>query len=154
MKHAGGRPTKYSKELGDAICLRIAGKESVRSICKDDKMPSATTVFNWLLDDDKKEFLEHYVRAKDIQTDQMFEELMEIAYESDNVILGNDKSDSARVQAKKLQVDTLKWVLSKQKPKKYGDKLDLTSDGKQLPAPILGGIANKDGTIHKNNSGK
>lgn len=117
-------------------------------------MPSATTVFNWLLDDDKKEFLEHYVRAKDIQTDQMFEELMEIAYESDNVILGNDKSDSARVQAKKLQVDTLKWVLSKQKPKKYGDKLDLTSDGKQLPAPILGGIANKDGTIHKNNSGK
>jgi hypothetical protein len=27
------------------------------------------------------------------------------------------------------------------KPKKYGEKLDLTSDGKALPAPIYGGIS-------------
>lgn len=37
--------------------------------------------------------------------------------------------------------------MSKMKPKKYGDRLDLTSDGKALPAPIYSGISKKDGEV-------
>ena len=30
----GGRPTVYTKELADRICVRIAGGESLRKICR------------------------------------------------------------------------------------------------------------------------
>lgn len=38
---------------------------------------------------------------------------------------------------RRLQIDTRKWLMAKMKPKKYGDKYDVTSDGKALPTPIL-----------------
>ena len=43
---------------------------------------------------------------------------------------------NAAVQALRVQIDSLKWVLSKIAPKKYGDKLDVTSNGKALPTSI------------------
>ena len=58
--------------------------------------------------------------------------MLDIADGADDVIVGDDRSDSARVNAKKLRVDVRKWYISKVKPKKYGDKLDLTSDGERL----------------------
>ena len=45
-----------------------------------------------------------------------------------SVVVGNDKSDNARVQAVRVKIDTLKWIASKLKPKKYGDKLELGGD--------------------------
>ena len=62
----------------------------------------------------------------------MFEELIEIADE--------EKKD---VMRSRLRVDTRKWYLSKIVPKKYGEKLDLTSKGEKLP--ITGMIIKKDG---------
>lgn len=133
-----GRPTIYSKDLADDICLRISAGESVRNIVKDPTMPASTTIFRWLFDDNNKGFREQYTLARNIQAELTFEELQEIADEADNVIQGDDKSDGARVQAKKLRVDTRKWAISKMLPKKYGDKLDVTSGGERLPTPILG----------------
>lgn len=134
-----GRPTIYTEELGTKICERIAQSESVRSICKDEDMPSAASIFNWLLDGQHQTFLEQYETARNIQAELLFEELLEIADESQEIIVGDDKSDGARVQANRLRVDARKWYLSKVLPKKFGDKLDLTSDGKALPAPIYEG---------------
>jgi hypothetical protein len=36
-------------------------------------------------------------------------------------------------QRDRLRVDARKWLLSKMLPKKYGDKLDVTSDGEKMP---------------------
>ena len=36
------------------------------------------------------------------------------------------------IQRDRLQADTIKWIMSKLLPKTYGDKLDLTTDGKAL----------------------
>lgn len=108
-----GRPTTFTQKLGDAICLRIAEGESLRSICNEDGMPSASTVFLWLLDEEdpqKKIFSEHYATARASQAEQMFEELLEIADESKEIIVGDDKSDGARVQANKLRVDTRNYM--------------------------------------------
>jgi hypothetical protein len=144
---ATGRPTKYTRKLGTEICKRIAQGETVRSIGADEKMPSAATIYNWLLDEDKKEFLEQYEAAKNIQAELMFEELLEIADESSTVIIGDDKSDGARVQANRLRVDTRKWYLSKVLPKKFGDKLDMTTNHKDLPVstPTIINIIKPDG---------
>jgi hypothetical protein len=119
------RPSIYTLELGTKICKRISQGESVRSIVKDEEMPSSATIFNWLLDKDKKEFLEQYETARNIQAETMFEELLEIA-----------DSKETEVMRDRLRVDTRKWYLSKVLPKKFGEKLDLTSDGKKLPTPI------------------
>lgn len=121
------RPTIYNEELSRVICERIAKGESVRTICKDDDMPDAGSIYNWLLDEDKKEFFKQYAKAKDAQAELMFDELLEIADK------GNmDDSNRAR-----LRVDTRKWYLSKVLPKKYGDKLDMTTDGKPFTVNMV-----------------
>jgi hypothetical protein len=74
-----GRPTKFTQKLADAICHRISEGESLRSIVKDDDMPSAYTIFQWLLDEEHEPFGEQYEKARNIQAELMFEELVEIA---------------------------------------------------------------------------
>lgn len=146
-----GRPSTFTKELGLEICKRIAEGESVRTIVKDKTMPAASSIFRWLLDEEKKEFWEQYEKARNIQAELMFEELLEIADDGTNDFVerelknGNSYTvvDHEAIGRSRLRVDTRKWYLSKVLPKKFGDKIDLTSDGKALPAPIYGGKSNK-----------
>lgn len=142
-----GRPTKYTKALGAIICSRISEGESLRSIVKDEKMPASSTIFRWLLDKEYKEFWEQYEKARNIQAELMFEELLDIADDGFNDYMERENRDgssyevvnSEHIQRSRLRVDTRKWYLSKVLPKKFGDKLDLTTDGKKLPTPIYGG---------------
>lgn len=139
-----GRPTKFTKELADEICQEIASGKSLKRVCEAEKFPTRATIHNWLLDATKPEFFDNYSQAVNIRAELMFDELEEVAESSIEAIVGDDKSDGARVQARKLLVDTRKWYLSKVMPKKYGDKLDLTSDGEKLPTPIYGGASSRD----------
>ena len=126
-----GRPSIYTDELALEICRRLSKGESLKSITDDTEMPDDNTVFKWI-HDDVNGFKDKYARAKEESSDAYAEKMMTIAEEVD---LKNGLS----VQKARLQIDTMKWLMSKQKPKKYGDKLDLTSDGKALPTPIYGG---------------
>lgn len=135
-----GRPETYTKELGETICKRIALGESVRKIVKDDDMPSSSMIYRWLLDEDKKEFWEQYEKAINARAELMFEELLEIADDGTNdyVEILNDSGgtittpNKEHVQRSRLRVDTRKWYLSKIMPKKFGDKMDVTSNGKTI----------------------
>ena len=52
--------------------------------------------------------------------------------------LADDQSTaSGDVQRSKLGVETRKWLMSKLLPRKYGDRIDITSDGECLAAPRL-----------------
>ncbi len=115
------RPTIYTEELAEAICKRIAEGDSMRKIAKDQSMPSASTVFRWLLDEGKKPFWEQYEKACNIRAELKFEELEEIA----------DNSEG-EVQRDRLRIDTKKWYLSKVLPKKFGDKMDFTTGGEKI----------------------
>jgi hypothetical protein len=66
-------------KLSLEICSGIAERDSVRTICCDAAMPSSSTIFRWLLDEDKKEFWEQYAKARAIQAELLFEKLLEIA---------------------------------------------------------------------------
>lgn len=46
----------------------------------------------------------------------------------------------------RVELDARKWFASKLLPKKYGDKLDVTSGGQALPTPILGVMPAPDTT--------
>lgn len=139
------RPTKYSKKLAKEICKRISEGESIRTISLDERMPNASTIHLWVLED-REGFSKQYARARDIQAEVMFDEILQISDNADLVVLsGDEKKSSAYAQNQRLRVDTRKWYLSKVLPKKYGDKLDVTSGGK--PIPLLN-------ALHNNNSDK
>lgn len=129
------RPTDYTQDLADQICEELAIGRSLRSVCGDEGMPTVKTIFNWFRK--YPEFLQQYARAKEESADAMAEEILDLSDGAISVIKGGpEKKSSALAQAVRLQVDTRKWIMSKMKPKKYGDKLDVTSGGEKLPQPI------------------
>src|SRR5262249_15615671 len=130
-----GRPSEYSEEIADAICLRIADGESLRLICKDGRMPKRSTVFRWLAS--KRDFRDQYARAREAQADLLFDEILEIAdnTKGDVVEVKQDdgsivvRANHANVHRARLQVDARKWIASKLAPRKYGDTQTLLTPG-------------------------
>jgi hypothetical protein len=136
-----GRPTSYTQEIADELCAHLAMGESLRTACSADGMPSVATVFNWFKSQDG--FLEQYTRAKEEAADAMAEDILDIADDGTNdymtITRGNSSYEvvnSEAIARSKLRVESRKWLMAKMKPKRYGDKLDVTSDGKELPQPI------------------
>jgi len=129
---AGWRPTILTSELIENICEMLADGKSMRTVAKEKSMPAMSTMFRWLRESD--EFKEQYEIAKQESSDSMVEEINEIA--------DNTEGDTQR---DRLRIDARKWTASKLKPKKYGDKIDHTTNGNELPTPILW-------YVHKNDS--
>jgi hypothetical protein len=134
-KATTGRPSEYTKEQGDAICSQLAGGISLKRVCEQKGMPSRQTVYTWLRT--YPEFLDNYTRAKDDGADAYADDIADIA---ERVISPNKKL-RLDPNAARVAIEGKKWAASKLKPKKYGDKLDVTTDGKELPAPIFGGMS-------------
>ena len=118
------RPTKKTPEVLDIILERISNGESLKHITDEEGQPTRKTVHNWLLSDE--EFLHNYEVAKQMQADVFADEMDDIAH--------NENIDTQRAR---LIIDTRKWTASKLKPKKYGDKLDVVSDGEKLEGLII-----------------
>lgn len=132
-----GRPSDYTQNKADAICEQLALGVSLRSVCKQEDMPSIATVFKWMRTNE--EFLKQYARAKQESADAMAEEVLDIADNSANDYMdkqfGETKVrvvDQENIQRSRLRVDTRKWLMSKMKPKKYADKIDVTSGGETI----------------------
>lgn len=141
-----GRPTIFSQEIASKICEEIAtSSKSLRTICKDESMPSVRAVLNWLSKGDQpdaepefKAFVQQYARAREEQADFMAEEIIEIADDGSNDLMTIQKGDQSYemenkevTSRSKLRVEARKWIASKLKPKKYGDKLDLSGETTQ-----------------------
>lgn len=107
---------EFTQPLFDTICDRIANGESLRAICRDDDMPSTTSVMRWLAGDPA--LSEQYARAREIQGDGEFDEAREIAF----------AATPETVQVARLQYDAVKWRAGKLRPKVYGDKVDLSGN--------------------------
>jgi len=121
-KRKRGRPSRYTPELAAVICERLAGGESLRSICADEAMPGMSTVMGWLFDDKHEGFPEQYARAREAQAELRADEITDIAD-------GVEHGASEAVQAARLRVDARKWIAAKLLPKRYGDKVQHTGDG-------------------------
>lgn len=105
-----------------------------------DDMPSVRTVLYWL--NTNETFLQQYTRAKEEQADYLAEEMMEIADDGSHDLdriddYGNRIENKEFVNRSKLRVETRKWIASKLKPKKYGDKMDVTSGNEPLKGEIV-----------------
>ena len=118
-----GRPSTYTEEMGNRICDKLTEGVSLRKLCMQKEFPTASTVYVWL--DRFPDFAERYARAREAATEDMLEDLLEIA-DNENI----DPND------KRVRIDTRKWVMGRLKPKKYGDKQTVD-------------VGNKDGDAFK-----
>lgn len=103
------RPTDYNADIAAEICARIALGESLRRICAEETMPCQRSVYIWL--GKYPEFMQQYALAREDQAETHADEMLEIA---DDV--------TEEPNSRRIRIDTRKWIASKLKPKKYGDK--------------------------------
>lgn len=128
-----GRPSVYTKELGDRICALLSEGRTLRDVCRDEGMPNEATVRGWALKDDEQArpgFFTQYARAREIGYYAMADETLEISDDGTNDWMkrtqGDDTIDVVNNEAiarSRLRVDTRKWLLSKALPKIYGDRV-------------------------------
>jgi hypothetical protein len=97
-------------------------------------MPSQQTVYTWLNRD--KVFLEQYTRAREEQAETHADEIVAIADETPMIKEIRDKEgnviditlDSSYIAWQRQRIDARKWNASKQRPKKYGDRVTHAGD--------------------------
>jgi hypothetical protein len=121
------RPTEFTEIKFDEICSIIASTNlGLSSICSKDDMPDRVTFYRWMKGNE--ELCNKYARAKEDQADFLAEEILEIADNKDGDTVPTEfgeAGNAVNVQRSRLQVDARKWIASKLKPKKYGEKLDI-----------------------------
>lgn len=123
-------PSKYTEELADRVCEGLASGKGLEAVCAGDGIPNASTIYRWL--EAHENFREKYARARQIQADRYFDEIVQIAddgsrdYRQDDE--GRDVVDHDHIARSRLRVEARKWTASKLAPKKYGEKLELSGD--------------------------
>lgn len=140
-KRPVGRPSLFNQTIAGDICGRIAAGESLRSICKDEKMPDQVTIYRWLAVNE--EFRKLYVQAREDQAETHADVIVDIADADPELEPVTDREGnvvemrihSAYVAYQKNRIDARKWVAAKLKPRKYGDKVDLNHGG-QVDNPL------------------
>lgn len=132
---ARSNQVRYSPKIAAIICEEIAGGRSLRSVCREEGMPTFQTVMRWA-NEDRDGFRARYTLAMDMRAQMLADEMIEIA---DSVEIGKrtkSKSDGTveeitgdMVERSKLRVDARKWLLARLSPKRYGDRVALEHTG-------------------------
>jgi transposase-like protein len=105
---------KWTEEIWTRMLARITAGETVVKVCRDEGI-DFTTFWYWLRT--RPELAQEYDRAKAAQLEMMMDSIIQHAEDLP------DLPDPAQVAAKRLSVDTRRWVASKLLPKKYGDRV-------------------------------
>lgn len=138
----------YSLEQKEEVFTYIFDEmckgRALRNILKQDEgMPNATTFYNWLDETNEEgertqyaiDKNKQYARACELRADAIFDDIIDIADDSSEDTQFNENSISINaefVARSRIRIDARKWIVSKLNPKKFGDKVDVTSDNKPL----------------------
>lgn len=128
---------KERENIVNEVCDLISTGYSLSKACRAISVSKET--FYKIIDEDKEKS-NQYARATKERAEAIFEEILDIADETENdtieIDLGDgiksEKTNHEAIQRSKLRVDARKWMLSKMQPKKYGDKIDMTTGGDKI----------------------
>lgn len=121
-----GRKSLFTEELGDTIAEMMSQGNKIEDIASDVGI-SARTIHRWVRK--YPVFCQMYAHAREELADKFAEKIYEVASTprlvqeqriGDKETVTVIKDD---VQARRLEVDTLKWLAAKYAPRKYGDRL-------------------------------
>ena len=104
-----GRPSKYTEDLTEEICLLLMLGMSLRNICLKKEMPCIATVMKWLRLN--PEFAAQYAHAREAQAELMGDRMVELAL---------NPPKNADPNMLRVQMDAIKWAAGKMRPAKYG----------------------------------
>lgn len=126
-------PTKKTDKVVEEVLKRLSLGEPLSAICRShDKFPSRQVWMDWC---DKDESLRiAYARARELGEDVIAEECLAIIDEEPERIVGDsgNRIDPGDVANRKLRYEGRLKLLAKWNPKRWGDKLDVTSDGEKI----------------------
>jgi len=138
-----GRPHTYTKELAKKICEEISTSVfGLENICKKNKdFPPPGTIFRWLVE--FPEFREMYEKAREEQCNVMADKILEVSWddEFDDRESENGVSPNAEwISRSRLKVDSLKWLLTKLQPRKYGERIQTEHSGSVKIEDVISGL--------------
>ena len=117
-----------TENIKETILTEIASGKSLKSIIEANKdFPNRSTIYTWLNEESEyydKQFSDNYARAHEESGDVDAEKISDLV---DKTLKGTYEPAAARVA-----LDALKWSAGVKKPKKYGNKVDLTSGNEKL----------------------
>lgn len=110
--------SEWTDDLVEELIERMESGETITAITKDPRMPSAATLWRW--EDKQDELGERITRARERGYQARADAIM------DRVKLCEDP------QKGRLEFDAERWYLGKMQPKRFGDKIDVTTGGDKL----------------------
>lgn len=128
-------PTKRTPAVVEEILRRLTQGETLAAICRsNEKLPVPMTWFNWCAADEDLSLA--YARARDAGESVIAEQCKEIAASEPKTYATEHglRVDPGDVAHKKLMIETNLKLLAIWNPKKYGAKVDVTTDNKPIVA--------------------
>ena len=134
----------YSEEerekLFETIFELIENGNSLRKSLATVKL-SSKTFYEWLELEENESKVKQYARACEERAEALLDEMLDIVDDTSCDIIETDLGDGMLVekpnneviQRSRLRYDARKWLVSKLNPKKYGEKVDVTSGGDKIP---------------------
>lgn len=114
-----GRPSTFTQKIADEICERLGNGEPLAQICRDEKMPGLTTVYDWQNRDEQ--FSASIARAREAGYDH-------IAVDGLRIVDDLEEDPASR----RVRADYRLKLLAKWDARRYGDKIDVTSGGEKI----------------------
>lgn len=122
-------------EIKEILITKTAMGKSILSIASELKVKE-DTIKGWLYYD--RDLNEAYKLAQEESHLARFEEIEELSNKALNEVegykgkKGEERFAQVLLNAYELKIDTLKWKLSKINPRRYSEKMDITSGGKAI----------------------
>jgi hypothetical protein len=125
----------YSPELATIILDQLSEGRTLREVCRDPGMPTHSCVLLWVKGD-VDGFSAKYRAAREVGWLVQADALLDIANDGSNDWMRRQTQDGKveitldheHIARSRLRVDTLKWLIAKNLPKIYGEKLTLGGD--------------------------
>ena len=124
--------TPITEQQFNDVCSLIANNTSLNKACTQLHIAKQSVyIYMDTIGDHAKN---QYARAKESQIEAMIDEMQDVEEECLQAVdcVDDPKKANALVQAYRLKLDNLKWIASKLKAKKYGDKIDITNSDQSL----------------------
>jgi hypothetical protein len=120
------------KEIVTNICNDVVENSKSFKQAIDDAEITRMTFYTWITKFPELDRLYNY--AREVRSDVLFEEIIEIADtpEEGEVMTekptGIERKVGDMTEHRKLKIDARKWVVAKMQPKKYGNKSDSANE--------------------------
>jgi len=113
---AKGRPSDYTPEMGEAVCNRVRQYGTLlEALERHPELPGSTTVYRWLAA--HEDFRDGYARAREDVMEMWADDIVRVA-----------EDETIEPNARRVRIDTKKWLMSKIAWRRYGDKLVHSGD--------------------------